>query len=291
MEPVGVVVGRFQVPRLHEGHKAILARAAMENARVLVIVGSANAPVTKRNPLTRDQRVQMVLRELHGPHYVRSLNDFPTNEQWVEALHTVAQGLFPDAAITLYSDQKGCGETYIRAGGKWPVVFTDTTTKQRGTDIRANVKETYSPDFRAGTIHAIQRQFTSVYPVVDVAIYNAEGHVLLGQKPTDGDNWRLIGGFVDPKDPSLEFAARREVLEETGLEVASDLKYCGSRQIDDWRYRGCEERILSSVFRAQYIWGRPKASDDIAKLMWFELEAAKRVIHPNHKDIFKLTWQ
>lgn len=53
---------------------------------------------------------------------------------------------------------------------------------------------------------------------VAVAVFNEQGKILLQQRR--GDIWAVPGGFVELGE-STEEAGRREVLEETGIEIGS----------------------------------------------------------------------
>jgi 8-oxo-dGTP diphosphatase len=72
------------------------------------------------------------------------------------------------------------------------------------------------------------------------------------------------GGFVKSSE-SAEQAARREILEETGLEVGK-LTYLGSAP-DDYGDTGL--KTLNPGYEAEYIGGEEKAKDDVADLKWF----------------------
>jgi len=65
------------------------------------------------------------------------------------------------------------------------------------------------------------RKLTGHIPIVaataSVIILNSENSILL-QLRTDDGNWGIPGGFVEPGE-TVEETARREVFEETGLEV------------------------------------------------------------------------
>jgi len=92
---------------------------------------------------------------------------------------------------------------------------------------------------------------------------------LLAKKPGE-KGYRLIGGFVSPSDTSLETAARREVLEETHIEISA-LDYIGSYLVDDWRYCNEIDKVMTTVFLAHYMFGAIQPDDDIEELKWFHL--------------------
>ncbi len=124
--------------------------------------------------------------------------------------------------------------------------------------------------FRCGVIWAMHNQYDKVFPTVDIAILNDTGtEMLLGRKPTE-TKFRFIGGFSDVKSPTYEADARREVAEETGIEI-TDPVYIGSTLIDDWRYRGEKDKIKTLFFVATHMYGQVGADDDIAEVRWFKL--------------------
>ncbi|MES2519706.1 MAG: NUDIX domain-containing protein, partial [Bacteroidota bacterium] len=124
------------------------------------------------------------------------------------------------------------------------------------------------PDFRAGVIFAAYNQYPKAFPTVDVAIVKGD-ELLLGRKPNQ-TLFRFIGGFVDPTDDNFEQAAAREAQEETGVEVGN-LQYVGTARIDDWRYRHEVDKIITTLFKADYTSGQAIAQDDIAELKWFKI--------------------
>jgi putative (di)nucleoside polyphosphate hydrolase len=75
-------------------------------------------------------------------------------------------------------------------------------------------------------------------PCVSVAVFNPEGRILLVHKPRKRDAWQLPQGGIEPFDSvypehsrgaqgkegeSLEAAAKRELREETGIELRAPL--------------------------------------------------------------------
>lgn len=117
---------------------------------------------------------------------------------------------------------------------------------------------------------SVQVRYPTVFATVDVVI-ERYGKLLLGRKAHQ-QKFRFVGGFADPAfDNSYEEAAIREAREETGLLVA-EVKYLGSTRIDDPRYRGTPDCIITHLFLATAWEGEPVASDDIAELKWFPID-------------------
>ena len=113
----------------------------------------------------------------------------------------------------------------------------------------------------------MEKRYPTVFPTVDVVI-ERDGKLLLGRKASQ-QKFRFVGGFADPAlDNSYEDAAKREAKEETSL-IVSAVRYLGSTRIDDPRYRGTPDCIITHLFFAEEWEGSPVASDDIAELKWF----------------------
>ncbi len=106
--------------------------------------------------------------------------------------------------------------------------------------------------------------------VVGVLIYNNEGEILLAQIPRWRGKWAVVGGHVEYGE-SLEECAKREVKEETGLEI-TDLEFIHiqesifSEEFDEQRhfiFINYAAKVISSNIRLNYeiidsIWIKPK---------------------------------
>lgn len=115
-------------------------------------------------------------------------------------------------------------------------------------------------------------------PTVDIIIEFQEGIVLIDRKnPPYG--WALPGGFVDYGE-SLEDAARREALEETGLQV--ELK----RQMHTYSdpRRDPRQHTISTVFIARGK-GRLQAADDAKGAGVFRRDSLPAPIVFDHSGI------
>ena len=112
-------------------------------------------------------------------------------------------------------------------------------------------------------------------PFVGIGIVVIKGgHVLLCRrgKPPNVGSWTLPGGAQDVGE-TCEDAARRELLEETGLSVGP-LHFCAHvdtvRRDDDGRVR-FHYTILD--FAARWESGEPAASSDVSAVEWAPLDA------------------
>jgi NADH pyrophosphatase NudC (nudix superfamily) len=157
-----------------------------------------------------------------------------------------------------------------------PVIEVAEVPNVTGTAQRASVGADipHTADVRAGIIYREATRGGVAYPALDVAIIDRyRKRVLLGEKKHDNGKRRFVGGFFDPElDTSLEGAAKREVWEEVSMIEVSDTTYLGSTIINDWRYRGTKDTILSSFFAMTYIFGNAVAKDDIDAVHWTPYE-------------------
>ena len=106
---------------------------------------------------------------------------------------------------------------------------------------------------------------------------------MLGKKK-DEEKYRFFGGFVDPKDTSYLQAAIRELKEECpDLTIRVSYRELGSFKVDDWRYRGSKNSIMTSVFLffTEY-YQIYKGGDDIEKTKWFKREDVPENLTEEH---------
>ena len=101
------------------------------------------------------------------------------------------------------------------------------------------------------------------------------------------DALRFPGGFVDPTDDNLEYAAKRELGEEApGISVEGDMNYLGSYLMDDWRYTD-EDKIMTALFHGEYTFGTTQAGDDLVFVGWFPLTQRTRdQVWKSHRVLF-----
>ena len=124
---------------------------------------------------------------------------------------------------------------------------------------------------------------------VDVALFCGSGasfRVLLirrGLEPFEG-MWALPGGFVEHGE-RLEHAARRELLEETGIAWAGPLRQVGTFGDPGRDPRGWTVSVAYAAWVGESAPG-PVAGDDAASADWFELSALPALAF-DHDEILR----
>lgn len=270
---VGIIVGRFHVDELHSGHKEVINTVRANHDKTIVILGVSPLRNTTVNPL--DYRCRFALFREEFPdvevHYLKNNRDDAVWSKNLDKL--IGEFLVPTQKAILYGSRDSFINSY---SGKYPTKELESKTFISGTEIRRKIINSHpaTKDFRAGMIAATATHYPTAYQTVDIAILDEKGNILLVRKP-DEVLFRFCGGFSDPKSNSLEDDAKREVFEETGVEIGG-AKYIGSTLIDDWRYRGEVDKIKTALFVANYAFGRPEGADDVAEARWFSLAALKK---------------
>lgn len=282
---LGVIVARFQVPELSEGHKKLIEFVKNAHGQVLVCLGCTEVLGSKRNPLDYPTRVKMLL-EYDQDILVAPIQDQPSNDLWSQNLDRIIHTYCPIGDVALYGGRDSFIPFY---GGKHKTFEIETEGSASGTDIRqitAN-KLRVSSDFRAGIIYATHHQYKRVFPTVDIAVIR-DGQVLLGQKIND-TQWRFPGGFVDQEDDCLELAAVRECMEETGITSEGPLEYVCSHRGKDWRYKHPDDGvIMTTLYALKHFIGSPHASDDLNSVRWFPIaRETMSMLVETHKPLFE----
>ncbi|MCU0433279.1 MAG: NUDIX domain-containing protein [Bacteroidia bacterium] len=276
---IGVLVGRFQVNELHDGHIRLIESVTAIHKRIVIFLGVSPALVTRNNPLDFVARKAMLL-ERFPQASVLSIPDMSSDHEWSLELDKRIREACPVGSVLLYGGRDNfiryyCGHFQTADLGQFGAFSGTELRKEVSREVRTTA------DFRAGVIYAAYNQYPKVFPTVDVAIVKGN-EVLLGRKPHQ-QKFRFIGGFSDPADENYETAALREAEEETGLKLGNPV-YLGSARIDDWRYRSEQDKIITLFFKADYTGGEPHAQDDIAELRWFSVNElrADELVNEHH---------
>jgi 8-oxo-dGTP pyrophosphatase MutT (NUDIX family) len=117
-------------------------------------------------------------------------------------------------------------------------------------------------------------------PAVSVLVWDDDGRLLL-VRGADTGTWQMVGGAVEPGESPWD-AARRETVEETGLQVSLTRirAAIGGPQFQHTYPNGDRVAFVSTVFDARVVRGEPVADgDETTEVAWFgpsELAAGTR---------------
>lgn len=307
---VGVFIGRFQP--CHDGHVTALAQAASRSTVLVILVGSANACRSIKNPWTFAERKAMIFKKLlaRGVKNIEILpvNDYPYNDpQWISDVRETVSSLGVTKP-TLFGHFKE-GNDYLRWFPDWQFQDLQATVHVNATQVRnmmfnARSKELPQTVIEDWDFYENESLIFKDYPFPETlnfncadAVVECAGHILLierKQAPGRG-TWALPGGFRNRADKSLKDAAIRELTEETCIKVPEKVlrgSIVKTKLFDsNVRSFGIPRNTLAVYFRinTDHDGGLPKVkpSDDAANAKWFPINDAlnKLALYDDHKHI------
>lgn len=280
---LSVIIGRFQTPYLHEGHQELIATAKNYSENVLVLIGCTPATGTDKNPLDFESRKQMFNFNCE----IKPLYDMLSDQDWSNQIDDIIADLgFREA--TIFGGKDNSIEGYYHGNHKIKIINdigVHSSTALRKAVGRSGPRK--SEDFRAGIIYAAENRYPIVYSTVDV-IVERDQKFLIGKK---GDKFCFIGGFLDKEDVCVEDAAKRELFEETGLfDLPYGIKYLGSLRIEDERYKGTKDSIMTNCFLAkilnlQDVNYKEIRDKEFKNFYWATKEELNDLLHDFHKPL------
>lgn len=287
---VGVIVGRFQVPALHSEHIDLIRTVKTRHKKVIVFIGLTETKVTKNNPLDYQMRRIMINEVFPDITDIFYIENHPSDHVWSKSLDSqIARSLPGESKAVLY----GSRDSFIKHyHGKFPTKELVPTKIISGSELRktAGHQKRASEDFRAGVIWATQNRYDTLYPTVDIAIFNEDRtKILLGMKNVDSGKIRFPGGFATKSSGEYEIDAKRETAEELGIEVG-DMEYVCSRNVEDWRYRGENDGIRTILFATKYIFGAVTPGDDLDGATWVDVATLRKSLDnvvAGHRPLFE----
>lgn len=296
-----IVAARFQP--LHAGHIAAIQAACASAPRVVVVVLGADCASTLKTPWTTAERLAALHDTLPANAAIDILcvRDVPYDvARWSATLAAAVGALLPTATrIALTADPA--------PAGLWPRGWTRTTrdagfavTEAAVRDellwtkaaewarLEARLPPAQSAVLRrwyegpqglrlrdeAAFIRAFRARWASapyppVFVTVDAVVTWRDELLLIQRGRAPGrDLWALPGGFLDQHE-SLEAAARREVAEETGLELAASAT---SSRVFDAPGRSLRGRTITHAFHFALDDAHPRppveGADDARAAAW-----------------------
>ncbi len=294
---VGIVVGRFQVESLHEGHRFVIGKALENHRTVIVFIGvPALTEATRHYPLDYPTRVRMLQAEFPDVTLL-PLQDRRTDELWSQDLDRKVREVVPNVSRAVIYGGRDSAQGHYR--GAFSAVEIDGGLDYRsGSQQRQDIGKVTrnDPNFRAGNIYALMNSRPHVRTAVDIAclrvVENEKVEIALIRKTHEGGKWRLPGGMVD-KGETLENAAARELREETKLSVElKSLQYIGNTPSSDWRFKDVGEiGLITTVWGTWLPWGALQAGDDADEAQWFDIrEVAEdaRFLIRSHQPLLQM---
>lgn len=308
---VGVLVGRFQVPSPHEGHRFLLKRLQEEFDKLIVLIGSVNRARSVKNPYNFQYRRDRVL-EVVPNATVLPLNDYAySDSQWqTDVINTVngklAAWYQSDADIYFCGHWKE-GNDYLNWFPQWKFHNVDSNIDISGTEVR-NIHRNLLPTTVQNDLAYYEKEakLFSNYPFPETlnfncgdAILECNGHILLIERkfaPGAG-TLALPGGFKNRNETFLDCAIR-ELLEETNIRVPEKVlrgSVVSTRLFDSpSRSNGIPRNTLAVHIRIKPDNGnslpRANGGDDAQSTSWVSLHDVLNNCHlyDDHLDIISV---
>jgi len=245
-----VLMGRFQP--YHHGHEGLLRKALETAPRVVVVLGSAFAAPTPRNPFSAAERESMIRATLDEPtnrriafHHQRDVWD---GTRWAALVREAVESTSPGriALVGYHKDPSSSyldtfpGWTLIDAGRQGPLDATPLRERILSSSPWQEIEASLLGDLHPAVLDRLRewsgaplrreladdltylREYRTDWgrgPFLSVnTIVRASGRVLLvkrGERPSKG-TWAIPGGFLDADERLLD-GARRKLRSETAL--------------------------------------------------------------------------
>lgn len=294
----GIFIGRFQP--LHNGHIGVLALAASQVKTLSILVGSANACRSIKNPWTYSERYAMIFKSLRA-RGVDNIQVYPINDhvyndaQWMTEVRELVQDKIQRNSpnpVLLFGYPKD-GNDYLNWFPEYK--FKELPAFSGGisaTQIREKLFDTRDPSVPKEVqadwdYFNFERAKFAGYPFPETlnfncadAVVECQGNILLVQRkfaPGAG-TWALPGGFKNRNETFLD-TALRELKEETKLKVPEKVlrgSIVSTKLFDSpKRGHGIPRNTLAVYIRIQADPdGKPpkaNGADDASKASWFPL--------------------
>lgn len=305
-----VFIGRFQPP--HRAHLETIERALARYERLVVVLGSAFAYPTPKNPFSEAVREGMIRACLGSQQegrlqFVAVPDDYYDDPRWFRAVRVAVEAIAgPGAEVCITGYHKDESSYYLHGFGNWPFEPSGVVSSLSATDVR-NSYFAGNSNWRPMVPEAVRRfmerfattaEFARLqaewkalqhyraleerypYPILHVAasaFVQAQGQVLLVERkgPLGQGAWALPGGYVEPKETLLE-AALRELREETGLQLEpAALK---ATKAFDYPGRSLRGRVISfgHHFSLEGPPPRVEGRDGAARAFWLPIAELDR---------------
>ena len=133
----GIIVGRFQLAELHNGHLELIQGVVDKHERVVLFLGVSPVLATQRNPLDFESRKQMILDKFPNVT-VLYIKDIKSDELWSEKLdEQIADIISPTQTLALYGSRDSFINHYK---GKYQTIELENEVYYSATDERRKTR-------------------------------------------------------------------------------------------------------------------------------------------------------
>ena len=266
---LAVIIGRFQP--LHNGHVALIREALANHDQVLLLVGSVNRETNFNNPLTAEERFDLIHEQFEDETQsliVRGLKDKPTDDEWVEEVTANVMNIEEDPSkVVLYTSEKdeefyktsfiynlaikqsgGINATDIR--NMWYVLSELTSIPTHVHEFLKGIPEERRLILKNEQLSCLTQLSCAIHthafgnpiePVAHAVVVHRNKILLVKRMGVRGKGqWAIPGGYVEHME-TTRMAAIRELKEETGLDLqvlrAKELAAAVEENLDDLSVR------------------------------------------------------
>ncbi len=300
---LGILIGRFQP--LHSGHRELIRQARTLCTDLIVIIGSANAARSIKNPFTYVERKNEIQKFLTHENIknvtIVPINDYKySNTQWIfDVTSIVTENIKSHTQVILFGFEKE-GNDYLKWFPQYKFQNITTPYEICSTDIRKIWFESGASLFTTEVnedwkYFENEKKLFANYPFPETlsfscgdALVECSGHVLLIQRaraPGRGA-WALPGGFKNRNETFLDCAVR-ELIEETNIRVPEKVirgSIVNSKLYDDpTRGSGIPRVTMCVHFKIQPnadgSLPRANGADDAADCGWYPIREVMDHMH------------
>lgn len=137
---MGILIGRFQP--FHFGHQFLISRALEFCEKLILVIGSADAPRSLKNPFNLEERLTCIEGNLESFLSERdrikilSLRDYPEDKDWVLALEEKISPYLDAYSPVLIGHEKDLSTYYLKLFPQWTECFFGSYQEIHATEIR-----------------------------------------------------------------------------------------------------------------------------------------------------------